>query len=125
MIKVAPEVGREIAFHEREEFAIAPEDLRLPHERGSYYIHSLYGSNPRIAAIVNIEAYLHFLKHFQTIEDVVIFSSRPDGQKITRDYGIALVARGHHERFGFPWYGMLSPVEDILFAEGIVRALFP
>jgi hypothetical protein len=125
LIKVAPEVAREIAFHQREEFAIAPDDLRLPHERGSYYIHALYGSNPHIAALVNIEAYLYFLKHFYTIEDVTIFSSRPDAPKITKDYGIALVAQGRHERFGFPWYGMISPVEDILFADNMIRTLFP
>lgn len=125
MIKLSSDVAREIAYHRREEFAIGPEDLRGPEERGSYYIHALYGSNPHVAALLNIRAYLHFLRYFYTIEDVVIFSTRPDGPKITRDYGIALVAEGRHERFGFPWYGMLSPVEDILFADGMIRTLFP
>jgi transcriptional regulator with XRE-family HTH domain len=124
MIKVDDRVARQIVRHEREEFDIDPDDLRGPDEPGSYYIHALYGSNPRVAALVNVEAYLHMLRHFETIENIAIFSSRPDGAEITRDYGIQLVARGKDPRYGFLWHGMLSPVEEILFADGIVKLLF-
>lgn len=124
MIKVDDRIARQIAHHEREEFDIDPGDLRGPDEPGSYYIHALYGSNPRVAAIVNVEAYLHMLRHFETIDNIAIFSSRPDGAEITRDYGIRLVAKGEHPRYGFLWHGMLSPVEEILFADEIVKLLF-
>jgi transcriptional regulator with XRE-family HTH domain len=124
MLKVATPVAEEIAYHRRSEFDIAGEDLRVPERKGSYYIHALYGGNPRIAAALNVQAYLHMLRHFETIENVVIFSSRPDGEEVTRDYGIRRVAEGVHPDYGFRWYGMLSPVEEILFSENIVRTVF-
>jgi transcriptional regulator with XRE-family HTH domain len=124
MIKLDDEAARQIAYHERLEFAIAPHELRGPHERGSYYIHALYGANPRVAAIVNVEAYLHMLRHFETIDNIVIFSSRRDGAEITRDYGIQLVAKGKDPRYGFTWHGMCAPVEEILFADNILRMIF-
>jgi hypothetical protein len=124
MLKVATPVAEEIAYHRRSEFDIAGEDLRGPERKGSYYIHALYGGNPRIAAALNVQAYLHMLRHFETIENVLIFSSRPDGEEVTRDYGIRRVAEGVHPDYGFRWYGMLSPVEEILFSENIVRTVF-
>jgi len=124
MIKVSNRVAEEIAYHRRSEFDIAPEELRGPDEKGSYYIHALYGGNPRIAAIVNVEAYFHMLHHYDTIENIVIFSSRRDGAEVTKDYGIRTVARGVDPDFGFTWYGMLSPVGDILFSDNIVRMIF-
>jgi len=124
MVKVANQVAEDIAHHRRSEFAITPEDLRGPDERGSYYIHALYGGNPQIAAIVNVEAYLHMLRHYETIDNIVIFSSRPDGAEVTKDYGIRRVAEGVHPKFGFKWYGMLSPVEEILFSDNMVKMIF-
>ena len=124
MIKVSNRVAEEIAYHRRSEFDITPEELRKPEEKGSFYIHALYGGNPRIAAIVNVEAYFHMLHHYDTIENIVIFSSRRDGAEVTKDYGIRTVARGVDPDFGFTWYGMLSPVGDILFSDNIVRMIF-
>ena len=124
MVKVANHVAEEIAYHRRSEFDIGPGDMRGPHEQGSYYIHALYGGNPRIAAIVNVEAYFHMLRHYDTIDNIVIFSSRRDGAEVTKDYGIQTVAEGTDPRFGFKWYGMLSPVEDILFSDGMMKMIF-
>jgi hypothetical protein len=55
---------------------------------------------------------------------VLIFSSRKDGVLLTRDYGIELIDSGIDETFGFKWHGLMSPVEDILFSDTVVKLIF-
>jgi transcriptional regulator with XRE-family HTH domain len=124
MFKVRNEIAEAIAHNRRSEFSITTEDLCNNDEQGSYYIHALYGRNPKIAAILNVKAYLHLFENLNTIDNIVIFSSRQDGVLLTKDYGIGMVAKGKDEQYGFDWYGMLSPVEDILFSDTVVKLIF-
>lgn len=124
MLKVKNSIAEAIACNQREELSITTDDLCMPNENGSYYIHALYGKNPQIAALLNVEAYLHLLDHFDTIDKIVIFSTRKDGVELSKDYGIEMVAKGRNETFQFDWYGMLSPVEDILFSDTVVKLVF-
>ena len=123
MLKVKNSTAEAIAHNRRSELSITADDLCTPEEKGSYYIHALYGQNPKIAAHLNVEAYLFLFDHLDTIDNIVIFSSRTDGVELTKDYGIAMVAEGKDEVFGFTWKGMLSPVEDILFSDTVVKLI--
>ena len=124
MLKIPDRVAEEIAYHKRSEYDIGADDLLEKFESGTFYVHALYGSNPRIAAILNIEAYLHMLEHYRTINNLLIFSSRPDGKEVTKNYGIEIIAEGDDERYGFHWVGMLSPVEKVLFSDAVLKSAF-
>jgi hypothetical protein len=100
------------------------EDFCRADEHGTFFIHALYGRSPKIAALLNVEAYLHLFAHIDTVDNVMIFSTRTDGVLLTRDYGIKEVAHGVDEEYEFEWHGMLSPAEDILFSDTIVKLIF-
>ena len=55
---------------------------------------------------------------------IMIFSTRTDGVLLTKDYGIEVVANGEDEVHDFKWYGMLSPVEEILFSDTVLKLIF-
>lgn len=59
-----------------------------------------------------------------TIDNMMIFSTRTDGVLLTKDYGIKMLAQGKDEEYGFEWHGMLSPVEDILFSDTVLKLIF-
>jgi len=124
MLKLKNHVAEEIAHHKKSEFDLNKNDFCDIYENGTYYVHALYGRSPKIAAELNVKAYLHLLDHMNTVDNVMIFSSRTDGVLLTQDYGIKEVAHGVEKEFGFEWYGMLSPVEDILFSDTVVKLIF-
>jgi len=124
MFKLKNNVAKDIAYHRRSEMSLTKDDFCQPYEKGTYYVHAMYGRNPEIAAQLNVQAYLHFLDNVENIDNVMIFSSRKDGANITKDYGIKLVAKGVDETYGYKWHGMLSPVEDILFSDTIIKLIF-
>ena len=124
MLKLKNHVAEEIAQHKRSEFDLKSSDFCGVNEHGTYYVHALYGRSPKIAAELNVKAYLHLLDHMQTVDNLMIFSSRTDGVLLTQDYGIKEVAHGVDEEYGFEWHGMLSPVEDILFSDTVVKLIF-
>jgi transcriptional regulator with XRE-family HTH domain len=124
MVKIKNSVAEEIAHYRRSEFSLKKEDFCNTYEHGTYYVHALYGRSPKIAALLNVEAYLHLFKHMDTVDNVMIFSSRSDGVLLTRDYGIKEVAHGEDEQYEFEWHGMLSPAEDILFSDTIIKLIF-
>jgi len=124
MFKIKNRVAEEIAHHRRSEFDLRENDFCGVEERGTYYVHALYGRSPKIAAMLNVKAYLHLFNHLKSIDNVMIFSSRADGVSLTRNYGIKTVAHGYNDRYGFKWYGMMSPVEDILFSDLVIKMAF-
>ena len=56
--------------------------------------------------------------------DEAIFSSRKDGLRLARDYGMQLVDKGENKAHHFSWHGLLSPVENILFSDTVLRLIF-
>jgi len=124
MFKLKNRVAREIAHYKRSEFSLTEDDFCDVDENGTYYVHALYGRNPDIAAILNVKAYLHLFEHMQNTDNMMIFSTRTDGVLLTKDYGIEVVAKGEDEEYGFTWHGMLSPVEDILFSDTVLKLIF-
>ena len=124
MLKLKNHVAKEIAEHKRSEFDLESNDFCDVDEQGTYYVHALYGRSPKIAAELNVRAYLHLLNHMDTVDNVMIFSSRADGVLLTQDYGIEIIDSGEDDEYGFKWYGMLSPVEDILFSDTVVKLIF-
>lgn len=124
MFKLKNDVARAIANYERSECSLKEEDFCPAYEKGTYFVHALYGRNPKVAAKLNVEAYLFMLDNMEYIDNIMVFSSRIDGRTITRDYGITSVAKGYDEKLGMKWEGMLSPVEDILFSDTVLKLVF-
>jgi hypothetical protein len=124
IVKIKNRVAEEIAHYKRSEFSLRSEDFCRADEHGTFFIHALYGRSPKIAALLNVEAYLHLFDHIDTVDNVMIFSTRTDGVLLTRDYGIKEVAHGVDEEYEFEWHGMLSPAEDILFSDTIIKLIF-
>jgi len=124
MFKIKNRVAEEIAHHMRSEFSLERWDFCRVDEPGTYYIHALYGRSPHVAGLLNAAAYLHLLKYREHIDNVMIFSTRADGLLLTRDYGIEMVDSGRDDVYGLDWYGMLSPLEDILFSDTVLKLVF-
>ncbi len=124
MFKLNNDAARRLVHNRLNENHIRETDLCPRSERGSYYIHALYGVNPTIAALLNTRAYLYLFDHLDSINTVSIFSSRKDGMRLARAYGIRTVARGKNTEFDFTWYGMQSPVVDILFSDTVLKLIF-
>lgn len=124
LFKIKNSAAEEIAHHKRSELSLTEDDFCDVDEKGTYYVHALYGRSPKIAAVVNVEAYLHLFEHMDTVDNMMIFSTRTDGVLLTKDYGIKMVAKGKDEEYGFEWHGMLSPVEDILFSDTVLKLIF-
>jgi len=124
MFKIKNSVAERIVTYTRGEHTITVEDLCHTDEAGTYYVHALYGKNPKIAAMLNVHAYLHLFEQMDVTDNVLIFSSRKDGVLLTKDYGIELIAKGYDETLGFEWHGLMSPVEDILFSDTVVKLVF-
>jgi hypothetical protein len=124
MLKLKNHVAKEIAQHKRSEFDLQSSDFCDVNKSGTYYVHALYGRSPKIAAELNVKAYLHLFENLKYIDNVMIFSTRVDGVLLTKDYGIEIIDSGENEEYGFKWYGMLSPVEDILFSDTVLKLVF-
>ncbi len=124
MLKIKNSVAEEISQYKKSEFSLKKDDFCDVNENGTYYVHALYGRSPKIAAILNVKAYLHLFEHMETTDNVMIFSTRTDGVLLTKDYGIKVIAKGEDEQYGFIWHGMLSPVEDILFSDTVLKIIF-
>jgi len=124
MLKLKNHVADEIVHNKRSEFDLKENDFCELNENGTYYVHALYGRNPKIAAELNVKAYLFLFENLKHTDNVMIFSTRTDGVLLTKDYGIKIVDSGEDDEYGFKWYGMLSPVEDILFSNTVLKLVF-
>ena len=124
MFKLNNDAARLLVHNQLNENHINEDDLCFMAEKGSYYIHALYGVNPTIAALLNTRAYLYLFDHMESIDKICIFSSRKDGVRLARAYGIRTIAQGTHRGCNFTWYGMESPVEDILFSDTVLKLIF-
>jgi transcriptional regulator with XRE-family HTH domain len=124
MFKLENDIAQNLIHNKISEFAITTNHLCKNNENGSYYIHALYGVNPTIAALVNSKAYLYMFDNMTSIDNVVILSSRKDGLRLAKAYGIRTVAKGKNKKYNFIWHGMDSPVEDILFSDTVLRLIF-
>jgi len=124
MLKIKPETAVEIVHNQKSKYDILPQELCPQEETGSYIIQAVYASNPSYAMLLKTEAYLFLLEYIATSKDMAIFSTRTDGATMNKNYGIEQVEEGWNEEFGFKWFGMLSPVEDILFSDTILKLIF-
>jgi hypothetical protein len=124
MFKLNNDAARLLVHNQLNENQITETDLCSRAEKGSYYIHALYGVNPTIAALLNTQGYLYLFDYMDVIDNICIFSSRKDGMRLARAYGISTVAQGKHRECNFTWYGMESPVEDILFSDTVLKLIF-
>lgn len=124
LLKLKNSVAEEIAYFKRDKRFLTQEDLCDVNENGTYYVHAFYGSSPKIAAMLNVQAYLYLFENKEHTDNLMIFSTRKDGVLLTKDYGIKMVAKGKDEKYGFDWHGMLSPVEDILFSDTVIKLIF-
>ena len=124
MFKLKNHVAKEIAHHKRSEFNLNKNHFCDLNKNGTYFIHALYGRSPKIAAELNVKAYMHLFENLKYIDNVMIFSTRTDGMLLTKDYGIEVIDSGEDDEHKFTWHGMLSPVEDILFSDTILKLVF-
>jgi len=124
MLKIKNHVAEEIAHNIRSEFDLKENDFCDVNENGTYYIHALYGRSPKIASELNVKAYIHLFENLKYIDNIMIFSTRTDGVLLTKDYGIKVIDSGKNDEYGFKWHGMLSPVEDILFSNTVLKLAF-
>ena len=124
MLKINPDTAKAIAHNQKSKYDILPEDLCGTEEKGSYIVQAVYASNPKYAMLMKTKAYLFLLDNATAIKDLVIFSTRTDGELMSKNYGIKQVAEGIDEQYGFKWFGMLSPVEDVLFSDTVLKLIF-
>ena len=124
MYKVPSKVSQKLIHYELKERELSEHDLCPPEEHGDYYVHALYGVNPMMAAMLNVETYLYLFDNIGTINNIVIFSSRKDGLRLAKAYGIEVVESGEDLHYGINWSGMSSPVEDILFSDTVLKLVF-
>ena len=124
MLKIRPKTAIDIAHGQRSKYDIRPEELCSKEEMGSYLMQAIYASNPKYAMLMRTDAYLFLLDNMRTIKDFLIFSTRTDGETMRKSYGIAQVATGEDEHYGFKWFGLLSPIEDILFSDTVIKLIF-
>ena len=124
MFKLEYDIAQELIHNRISEFALTTDHLCGKNKKGSYYVHALYGVNPKIAALINSKAYLYMFDNMASIDNVVIFSSRKDGLRLAKAYGIKTVAKGKNKKCNFTWHGMESSVEDILFSDTVLRSIF-
>jgi len=124
MYKVPSVVSKKILNYELKERDLSYSDLCSPKTSGDYYIHALYGVNPTMASILNVETYLHLFDNIDTINNIIIFSSRKDGVRLAKAYGIEVMKSGEDLHYGINWSGMCSPVEDILFSDTVLKLVF-
>jgi transcriptional regulator with XRE-family HTH domain len=124
MYKVKSETTEKLVHNRLKERDLSKKDLCDVGEDGDYYIHALYGVNQTIAAMLNTETYIHLLHHIDTINNIVIFSSRKDGVRLAKAYGIQVVDKGEDTTYNLTWHGMCSPVEDILFSDTVLKLVF-
>jgi len=124
MHKIKEDIVQRLIHYKMTEAEITVEDFASPSEKGSYYVHALYGVNPTIASIVNTKAYLYLYEHLKQIDNVVIFSTRKDGLRLAKAYGIEVIDTGVDESYNIIWSGMRSPVEDILFSDTVLKLVF-
>jgi transcriptional regulator with XRE-family HTH domain len=124
MFKLKNDVARDLIHNRIHEHSITKEHCCGPTVKGSYYIHALYGVNPTIAALLNSKAYIYLFDNISGIDKIVIFSSRKDGLRLAKAYGIKTVAKGRNSKCDFTWHGMESSVEDILFSDTVLRLVF-
>ena len=124
MLKLDNGVADTLVHGRHHEHSIGETELCGEKTNGSYYVNALFGNTPVVAALLNTHAYLYMLEHRKHIDDIVIFSTRKDGLRITRPYGISIVDSGRFDDYGITWHGMRSPVEDILFSDLILKLLF-
>jgi len=124
MLKIKAETAEAIAHDQRSKYDIRPDELCSSKEPGSYVILAVYASNAHYAMLMKTEAYLFLLDNIATVKDLVIFSTRTGGETMSRNYGIKQIAEGKDEQYGFKWFGLQSPVEDILFSDTVVKLIF-
>ena len=124
MYKIPQEVSKKLTNYELKEKDLSYNDLCKPQDSGDYYVHALYGVNPMMASMLNVETYLYLFDNINTINNIVIFSSRKDGVRLAKAYGIELVQSGEDLQYGINWSGMSSPVEDILFSDTVLKLVF-
>ena len=124
MFKLKSSIALELVHNKIHEHSITQEHLCAASSKGSYYVHALYGVNPTIAALLNTKTYIYLFDNMKNIEDIVIFSSRKDGVRLARAYGIRTIASGRNDKYDFTWHGMKSPVENIIFSDTVLRLVF-
>jgi len=122
--KLKPESAKKLIHHELNEHQLNVSNLALQEERGSLFIHTFFAVNPTIAALINTHAYLHFFEQFENIDDIVVFSCRKDALRLAKIYSIEIKDEGYDAHCNATWYGMSSPVEDILFSDTVLKLVF-
>lgn len=124
LLKLKSAVADDIVYQRRDRSSITLNDLCGPEEKGSYLTLTLFARSGKVAAWLNIQHYLHLAEQIDTIENITIFSRREDTVPMTRTYGTKLVASGIDENDGQKWYGLSASIEDVLFSETVVEAIY-
>ena len=123
-LKLKNSVTEDIVHHRRSLFSITVNDFCDAGTKGTYLILTLFARSGKVAALLNIEHYYHLIDHMNAIDNIAIFSRREDTVPMTRDYGIHLMTSGIDEDEGYQWYGLSAPLEDILFTDTVVEAIY-
>ncbi|SFV51165.1 hypothetical protein MNB_SV-6-1458 [hydrothermal vent metagenome] len=124
IIKIKNSVAEDIALHRRSVFTLKRDDFCKPEERGSCFLLTMYARSPKIASSLVTEHYKYLVENSEFIDNILIYTTRDDTLLATKNYGIEIVGSGRDTEYGFTWHGMLSPLEDILFASKIVERIY-
>lgn len=123
MFKVSSEIAIEVIHNQKSIFSITQDDLLSMDEKGTYIIHSFFGVNSEIMAMLSIQTYLFMLENRNSIENISTFITNRDYLKLMRLYGNRVIKKDFDIDGNYHWYGTLTPVEEILFSDMITQML--
>lgn len=123
MLKVSTETATAVIHHQKSIFSLTKDDLLSSDEKGTYIIHSLYGINAEIMAMLTIRTLLFILENRNKIENIATFITRKDNLKLMHLFGHRVIKKGSDSDGNYIWYTTLTPPEEILFSDMVIKMI--
>jgi len=124
MLKISSQLAKQVIQNKQSVFSIVTEDLLLLEKKGTYLVHTFFGMNSQIMAMLTVKAMLFIFEQRKSIENIAMHTTRKDGMKLTRLYENSIVSEGFDSKYNYKWYGMLTPVEEVLFSDTTAKMIF-
>ena len=124
LIKLKNSVADDILYRRRTIYELGLDDFCDTQKNGTYLSLTLFARSAKVAALLNIQHYLHLIDHMSTVDKIALSGIREDIVTMTKEYGVQLVARGEDKKNNYRWYSLSAPLEDILFSDTLVEAIY-
>jgi len=124
LLKVSLDLAQKVIQNEQSVFSITSDDLLSLEEDGTYLVHTIFGINTEIVAMLSVKAMLFLLEQRKKITNIAALIMRKDDKTLSMFYGSRVVAQGFDKTYGYKWYGTLTPFSEILFSNTVVKMIF-